>query len=642
MFKKTKVRFIIIAVVILLSGYSLYWSFAYATMSEQEKETLRRKGQLDKYKSRALHLGLDLQGGMHLTLEMDVPTLVGNLASNKDASLNQAIQAAKKASNQTEVQFIDAFEKQVKQNNIKLAKYFSDYGYKNSAIFDKLRQEAKDARSRALEKIRNRVNQFGVSEPVIQKQGSNRIIVELAGIEDPERARQLLQRTANLEFKLMKDPQVTQSLIQSIDRYLKSGEVSQLDSIQGDTTESASEDSTAEIKEAQDTTVDVDEVLGIGGQEEDSGQKDTSTAAVVDKEMMKEKPFSSLLRNSQQGMIMVPKKNKYHVEQILQKEAVQNLIPYNSAFYWSPEPETRTLRSGETREFYLLYHLNKEADLKGTYVTGAQASLGGSRGAAGQPIVNMTMNNRGAKEFAQLTGSNVGRRMGIVLDNNVYMAPNIKNKISSGRTMIEGFDDMQEAKDIAIVLRAGALPAPVDIISERTVGPTLGQAAVDIGVKLIIISFILVIIFMGIYYKKSGLIADFALILNLFIVMAVLAYFGATLTLPGVAGLILTVGISVDNNVLIFERIREELAKGKTVKSAIDSGYSSAFTAIWDANFTTIITSFILMQFGTGPVKGFAVTLLAGVIASFFTAIFVTRTIYNYSTSKEVKQELSI
>jgi preprotein translocase subunit SecD len=201
---------------------------------------------------------------------------------------------------------------------------------------------------------------------------------------------------------------------------------------------------------------------------------------------------------------------------------------------------------------------------------------------------------------------------------------------------------MQQAKDIAIVLRAGALPAPVDIINERTVGPTLGRESVDMGVRLMLISFIIVIIFMVIYYKKSGLIADLALILNLVIVMAVLAYFNATLTLPGVAGLILTVGIAVDNNVLIFERIREELDKGKTVKSAIDSGYSSAFTAIWDANFTTIITSFILMQFGTGPVKGFAVTLLIGVIASFFTAIFVTRTIYNLMTENKVKQSLSI
>ena len=640
MFKKTRVRFIIIAIVIVLAGYSLYWSVSYSMMSEAEKEELKESGQLEKYQNRILHLGLDLQGGMHLVLQMDTPKLIQNLASNKDDQFYSAVETAQQQSRANDTDFLQEFRNQVEQKNLKLARYMSDLGYKNEDILKQLDQEAKDARSRALAVIRNRVNQFGVSEPIIQKQGEDRIVVELAGIEDPQRARQLLQRTANLEFKLMKDPRVTQSLIESIDEYYKSGELAVGDTTgQGVIDTSDQEDSTTVVKEAQDTTVSVEDILGT--QTETDEEVDDSTV-VADKEMLKEKPFSSLLRSGRNGIILVEKKNKYLVDKMLGNEEVQKLFPYNSDFYWSPDAKTVTLQNGQTKQFFELYHLNKEADLKGTYITDAEASIGGGGTSAGQNIVNMTLNNRGARELARLTGANVGERLAIVLDNSVYMAPSIRTKITGGRPYIEGFENMQQAKDIAIVLRAGALPAPVNIINERTVGPTLGQSSVDMGVRLMAISFVIVIIFMVIYYKKSGLIADLALILNLVIVMAVLAYFNATLTLPGVAGLILTVGIAVDNNVLIFERIREELEKGKTVKSAIDSGYSSAFTAIWDANFTTIITSFILMQFGTGPVKGFAVTLLIGVIASFFTAIFVTRTIYNFMTDRKVKQTLSI
>lgn len=640
MFKKTRVRFIIIAIVIVLAGYSLYWSISYSMMSEAEKEELKKSGQLAKYQSRILHLGLDLQGGMHLVLQMDTPKLIQNLASNKDDQFYSAVETAQQQSRANDTDFLQEFRNQVEQKNIKLARYMSDLGYKNEDILKQLEQEAKDARSRALAVIRNRVNQFGVSEPIIQKQGEDRIVVELAGIEDPQRARQLLQRTANLEFKLMKDPRVTQSLIESIDEYYKSGELAVGDTTgQGIIDTSDQEDSTAVVKEAQDTTVSVEDILGTQTEtDEDTGD----STVVADKEMLKEKPFSSLLRSGRSGIVLVEKKNKYLVDKMLENEDVQKLFPYNSDFYWSPDAKTVTLQNGQTKQFFELYHLNKEADLKGTYITDAEASVGGGGTSAGQNIVNMTLNNRGARELARLTGANVGERLAIVLDNSVYMAPSIRTKITGGRPYIEGFENMQQAKDIAIVLRAGALPAPVNIINERTVGPTLGQASVNMGVRLMAISFIIVIIFMVIYYNKSGLIADLALVLNLVIVMAVLAYFNATLTLPGVAGLILTVGIAVDNNVLIFERIREELEKGKTVKSAIDSGYSSAFTAIWDANFTTIITSFILMQFGTGPVKGFAVTLLIGVIASFFTAIFVTRTIYNFMTERKVKQTLSI
>ena len=273
----------------------------------------------------------------------------------------------------------------------------------------------------------------------------------------------------------------------------------------------------------------------------------------------------------------------------------------------------------------------------------AKANLGpqGST-SAGQPIVNLSMNSDGARKWAIVTGSNVGRQVAIVLDNKVHMAPNIREKIAGGGTLIEGFASIDEAKDIAIVLRAGALPAPVDIIEERTVGPSLGADSVRRGTQSVMIGLAIVLVFMLVYYRISGSIADFALIWNIVMVLAVLASLQATLTLPGIAGLILTVGMSIDANVIIFERIREELRKGKTPKAAVDGGYDRALTTIIDANVTTLIASLVLWQFGTGPIKGFATVLFWGILISMFTAIFVTRTIFNSFTSRKGMTKLSI
>ena len=284
-----------------------------------------------------------------------------------------------------------------------------------------------------------------------------------------------------------------------------------------------------------------------------------------------------------------------------------------------------------------MYHLEKEADLTGGVIEEAQATL-----ANGQSVVSLSMNSEGAKTWSRLTGANVGRRLAIVLDGNVHMAPVIRTKISDGQTQVEGFANMNEAKDIAIVLRAGALPAPVNIIEERTVGPSLGQDSIDQGTTSIIVGLLLVLAFMIFYYKGAGFIASFALLWNLILVLSILAVVGATLTLPGIAGLILTVGMAVDANVIIFERIREELVKGKTPRSAINSGYSRAITTIVDANVTTILAAIILMQFGTGPIRGFALVLCCGILTSMFTAIFATRTIFNVITSQKDLQRLSI
>ncbi len=634
MFKKTSIRFVIIGIILVLAAYSLYWSGAYYFFSEEKKESLRESGELAAIKEKILHLGLDLQGGIHVVMEVDVPKLFLSLATNVTNEFEGTIEAARKESEATDQDFVDVFANHVAKNNLKLVRHYSELGFENENIISKLREEAKDATNRAMAVIRNRVDQYGVSEPNIQKAGKYRIIVQLAGVEDPERAKRLIQKTALLELILMKDPRVTQSFIESVDEYMKTGNV---ELAKVDTTVEES-DTTIAINEAKNKSVKIDELLGTQDEEVQDTSEDGDL--LVDESIYKDKPFSSLLR-FMGNMIVVPEENEYAVKKILADSNVVKLLPFNSQLLWGAKAITRTLDEGGTRDFYNLYHLEKEAGLQGKYIVKAKASIGSGQN-SGQPIINFTLNNEGARKFSRLTGANINKRLAIVLDNKVYMVPRINSKIPNGQSVIEGFSSLAEAKDIAIVLRAGALPAPIKIMEERTVGPTLGRDSVETGTKLGIIGFVIVIIFMGFYYKGSGLLADVALLLNLFLVMAVLAYLRATLTLPGIAGLILTIGIAVDNNVLIFERIREELDKGKTVKSAIDSGYSRAFITILDANLTTILSALILMQFGTGPVKGFAVTLFWGVVASFFTAVFFTRTMFNYRTDKKVIEKLSI
>ncbi|MBL7136138.1 MAG: protein translocase subunit SecD [Candidatus Marinimicrobia bacterium] len=636
MFKKTNVRFIIISVAIVLALYSLYWTFAYNTFSDNKIEELRSNGKIEKYEDRIIRVGLDLQGGMHVVLELDLPKLIESIASNKTPQFYSILNATTEEYKKTGDDFFNVFKRQVEDNNFKLVRHFSDRGYKNSEIISSLKDESKDAMRRALEIIRNRIDQFGVSEPTIQKAGQYRIIVELAGIQDPASARNLIQSTALMEFILLKDPEVTQSFIISVDNYLKTGRKDI------EKPEISEEDTTVELKESKDKAISVNDLLGMTAVDVGIEQDSSDTALVVDEEIFSERPFSSLLRNVG-SRIGIPERNVYAVRKILNDPEIRKLIPYDSKVLWSAKPKRLTMQDGKTENYYLIYHVNRETGLQGKYVTKAQATVGGAgTTSAGQPIVNLNMNNEGAKIFSRLTGANIGKNLAIVLDDKVYMAPTIKVKIPNGASYIEGLESIGEAKNIAIVIRAGALPAPVDVIEERTIGPSLGRDSIQTGIKVGIIGFLLVIVFMFIYYRLSGLLADMALILNIIFVMAILAMLRATLTLPGLAGLILTIGIAVDANVLIFERIREELEKGKTVRAAIESGYARAFITILDANVTTGITALILMQFGTGPVKGFATTLLLGIIASMFTAIFVTRTFYNYITDRKVLRTLSI
>ena len=625
-------RLLIIALVLTWAVWAIWPTIQYQGLSEVEKETLREEGKLEILESRTIKQGLDLKGGMYIVLEVDLPTLVENLAINKDNKLNSAlnsIRAQLKLS--PEADFFSLFSNVSDQENLKLSRYYYDYGSSNEIILTALGEESEDAINRVLEILQNRVDQFGVAEPTIQKQGSQRIIVELAGVQDSDRARSLLESTALLEFFIVKDITTTNQIMAKIDQALIGNK---------DISNIAKNDQTIEQNSAitdDDGTVSVTELFG-----ESSDESNVDSSAVTP-DIVAEQPFSGMLRNLG-NTIGVPVKNSYSVRKMLDlPEVKERLAAIGGTFMFSNKAQDYPTVDGDVESVYSLFLLEDQAELTGGVVEEAKANLGPQgTTSAGQPIVNLSMNSDGARKWSIITGSNVGRQVAIVLDNKVHMAPNIREKISGGGTLIEGFANIDEAKDIAIVLRAGALPAPVDIIEERVVGPSLGADSVRSGTRSVVIGLIIVLIFMLIYYKAAGTIADFALIWNIVLVLAVLASLQATLTLPGIAGLILTVGMSIDANVIIFERIREELRKGKTPKAAIDGGYDRALTTIIDANVTTLIAALVLWQFGTGPIKGFATVLFWGILISMFTAIFVTRTIFNSFTGRKNLNKLSI
>jgi preprotein translocase subunit SecD len=490
-----------------------------------------------------IHLGLDLQGGMHLVLEVESAKAV-------ESHLERVVEELKRDLRKDKIRYTELRRDGIDGVQITLMRpddetVFNDLiasGYPdftvealgqnegrpnlrivmNSKAIDRVKQMAVD---QALETIRNRVDQFGVSEPDIRPQGENRLLIQLPGIKDPQRAIALIGKTALLEFKL------------------------------------------------------VDE--------------DNSVA-----------------------------------------EALKGNIPPGDEILYQISVDPKTGRQKKTP-----WLLKKRTALTGEYITDARVQIDNRYN---EPYVSLSFDARGARLFEQITGQNIKKRLAIVLDNRVNSAPVIQDKISGGQAQITGRYTTNEARDLAIVLRAGALPAPVKIIEERTVGPSLGKDSIEKGFKSMLIGGAIVILFMLIYYSLSGFIADIALLLNILFIMAGLAFFEATLTLPGIAGIILTIGMSVDANVLVFERIREELRLGKTPRSAIEGGYSKALVTILDAQVTTLIAALVLFQFGTGPVKGFAVTLSIGIIASLFTAIFVTRIIFDYLYVQRKIKKISI
>jgi len=634
-------RWIIIIFAILTSFYFLYPTYRIETLSSEGREELEIKGTLPDLERKAIKRGLDLQGGMHLVLEIDLVKLFENLSVNQDDQFYAFLDLITESTARMEEDFYTIIDRLRQEENIQLERYYDPDRLDGRSLNEYFNDEAEDAINQALEVLRNRIDQFGVSEPTIQKVGNRRIIIELPGVQDIQRAKELIGKTAQLEFTLFQDSETTNLVFERINNYLKRKQPNI------DTTFSVPEDSASlaatepERSPRVDTVVTLTDLFG----ETISSETENDTAGqdnvIVDEQIFDENPFYALFTDLRSigRALGVLEKNKNAMDRILEIPDVQKLIPRDGRFLWSNEPE---LIQGQY--YYELYFLRKEPELTGEVLTDAYVDIGGGYSAtsAGQPIVAMSMDRDGARVWSRVTGAHIGDRIAIVLDEKVYSAPVVRSKITGGNSVIEGIGNMDEAKDLSIVLRAGALPAPVHIIEERTVGPSLGEDSIRKGSWSAVIGMLLVLIFMIVYYKISGIIAIFALVLNIIFIMAILAGFHATLTLPGIAGIILTIGMAVDANVLIFERIREELRVGKTIRAAIDSGYARAFRTILDANVTTFLTAVVLYQFGTGPIRGFALTLMIGIICSMFTAIVVTRCIFDYITSRYVIRQLSI
>ncbi len=620
--KEFRFRILMIVAVLAFSVYLLYPTFAdIQNTNKIEKELSLLKDDLQKSnptiseaelsdllliredslmiadptirenREKRMKLGLDLQGGMYLVMEVNTAKLIEKLAKDPDEKFKSFLKAAEEEAKITDVELVDVLAKKIKDAGLRLSRYFGSIREEDSDIIDKLKEQEADAVTRAIEIISNRVNQYGVSEPSIQQQGARRIIVELPGIAKEDEAKRLLQGSALLEFKLVKESNFTVPILNRIDEVLATS-------------------------------------LGLA---DSTSINDTTNAEdLSEEEFAKQHPFFSIAIINPQSPYAdayVKESDKNQLMAYLRRPEVKNVIPDNAEFLFDAKPFT----SQNNENIYRLYLVNKVPELTGGVIEDARANIDPQ---TTEPIVTMQMNSEGAMEWARITGSNIDRRCAIILDNAVYTAPTIQGKIPGGSSRITGMGDMNEANLLQIVLKAGALPAPVDIIEERTVGPSLGQDSINKGFNSTMIGFFLVALFMIFYYKKSGVVSDLALFSTILMIMGFLAGFHATLTLPGIAGIILTIGMAVDANVLIFERIREELATGKTEKAAVESGFANSYSAILDSNITTFFTGVILYQFGAGPIQGFALTLMIGIAASLFSAFVVTRVIFDIMVAK--------
>ncbi|MCG8374464.1 MAG: protein translocase subunit SecD [Balneolales bacterium] len=558
-------------------------------MSEVDAQAYQAENaeKLSDLRENILNLGLDLQGGMHVTLEVGTPQLIAELAGqDRDDLLDEVLAEARISADENDSDFIDelvtAFE--ARDPNARLSRYYrSDADditrrSTNEEVVAYLKAQRDAALDRAIEIIRTRVDRFGVTEPSILKQGSNRIIVELPGIDDEERVRNLLRGTARLEFRTSTD--VNDFGIfrnQAVEYY----------NVEPDTS-----DTTLLLDQSVNPLLDV-----IGFVQNQNPYVFGYAAAEDTAEVMR----------------------------LLNDPEILRMYPRNTDLLWSAQP---TVFADGTEEF-TLFGVNSDVELTGEVIEEASIQFDPVTNAA---EVAMGMNSEGARIWSRITGANIGKPVAIVLDNYVVSYPNVIGKITGGNSSITGLADVAEAEDLVNILLSGALPAPLEILEERTVGATLGAASIRAGLNSVLFGLSIVAIFMIIYYRKGGMVADIALMLNIIFILGILAGFKATLTLPGMAGIVLTIGMAVDANVLIFDRIREEQRSGKTIKAAISAGYNNAMSAIIDANVTTGFVAIILLSFGVGPIKGFAVTLLAGIACSLFSAIIITRVVIDYLT----------
>ena len=601
-------------------------------------------------KARELNLGLDLKGGMNVTLEVMVVDVVKALSNNsKDTLFNTAIANTLNAQKNSQEDFVSLFEKEYEKlsPNNGLAVIFTSQlkdkvkiNATNKEVVAILKTEVEDAISRSFNILRSRIDRFGVTQPNIQRlETAGRILVELPGIKDPERARKLLQSTAQLEFWETYEYTELFQAFESANTYLRTAEdttaknqevADNKDAKTKDVAEKANPDTT---KNSDKSTLLAD-VLADDSLSTDSASKDLSAEQFANENPLYAVLFPNV--NQQTGQLnpgpvvgICAVKDTAQVNAYLKDKSIIKLFPPDVVFSYTVKP------FDTDGKFVQLVALKSDrggkAAMEGDVVTDANEEFGQYSSTA---EVSMEMNAEGAKQWKRLTADNIGKSVAIVLDGYVYSYPTVQAEISGGRSSITGDFTLDEAKDLANILKSGKLPAPARIIEEAIVGPSLGKEAISAGMFSFIFALIVVLIYVALYYSGAGLAANIALLVNIFFIFGVLASIGAVLTLPGIAGIILTIGMSIDANVLIYERIREEMKNGKGLKLAVTDGYNSAYSSIIDANVTTLLTAIILYTFGTGPIKGFATTLVIGILTSLFAAIFITRLIISSRLDK--------
>ncbi len=600
-------------------------------------------------------LGLDLKGGMNVILELNVPDVIRSLSNkNQDPNFNQALDNAYARQATSNRDFIDLFAEEYRRldEGARLSAIFSTFELKDkitpqstdAQVISVLREELVSAIDNSFNVLRTRIDRFGVVSPNIQRlETAGRILVELPGVKEPERVRKLLQGSANLEFwETYRLPEIYQQLV-AVDNLLatmKSAESTE-------TAEQASPTSTeAPATDAETTPEDTDDADDLLSQLQQN--QDNADAALSMEEFAKQHPLFAVLQlNQYNGQLangsaigVANANDRVKIDEYLNMRQVKDILPRNLSLKWAVKA------IDEKEQYYELYALkitNRDGTpaLGGDVVTDAVADFQQTGGRTEQ-IVSMAMNAEGAKAWARLTKENIGKQVAIVLDELVYSAPNVNDEITGGRSQISGQFTPEEAKDLANVLKSGKMAASIHIVQEDVVGPSLGQEAINAGAISFIIALVLLMVYMCAFYGLlPGLIVDGALILNIFFIFGVLASFQAVLTLPGIAGMVLTLGMAVDANVLVYERTKEELRAGKSLGKAISDGYKNAFSAIFDANLTSIITGVVLFYFGTGPIRGFATTLIIGLLASFLTAVFLTRIVYEALLKKDKLKDIT-
>ena len=594
--------------------------------------------------AREINLGLDLKGGMNVMLEVSTVDVVRALAGHtEDSVFNKAIDMAiatqKKTTNRD---FVSLFYDAIREvnPNVQLASYFNTQlrdriklNDDNDAVIKVVKEEAAGAYDRTYEILRQRIDKFGVAQPTIQQlRASERILVELPGVKDPQRVRKLLQGTAQLEFWLTYDNAEAYRMLEQVDDFVASiGGVE------------AKEETTEEVAEVEEQPVsEGDSLLNALGADKDN------SAEAANEELTKNHPLfnENMLMpniNQQGGLLAGPVvgyahgKSREAINRMIDAAMEKRIIDNRTVkFLWGAKP----VQDGS--DIYQLYAIrintrDGSALLDGSVITDARQDFTN----AGGNEISMTMNSEGAREWKRITGENVGNCIAIVLDNLVYSAPVVNGEIAGGRSSITGAFTLEEAKDLANILKSGKLPAPAVIVQEAVVGPSLGQESINRGLISFILAFIIVLIYMVVFYNRGGWVSAVALVTNIFLLFGVLASVGAVLTMPGIAGIVLTLAMAVDGNVIIYERIKEELRAGSSMANAVSAGFKNAYSAIIDGQVTTFLLGLVLIMFGSGPVQGFAVTLCIGIVTSLFTSIFITRLCIDWMLNHKKKMNFS-